>query len=126
VKPGAQFFDAVEIYDARAIDSEKLRRVQFPLQSVYSAADLIRLISNMQSDVVAGGLDPIDALDRNEKGAVARSYQQSAGEFLPRLHFVEESLEAVIECSVNRADIDLDIPPCVINCPLEPSPIEWL
>jgi len=126
VKPGAQFLDAVEIDYAGAIDSQKLRRVQFALHAVYSAADLIGVISDMQPDVVAGCLDPIDALDRNEKGAVARSYQQSAGEFLPRLHFVEESLEAVIECSVNRADIDLDIPPCVINCPLEPSPIEWL
>jgi hypothetical protein len=60
VKKRIQFLDAVNIYKARTMDSQKLFGIEFGFRVVHRFPKQMRVFTDMEFDVISGGFDPIN------------------------------------------------------------------
>ncbi len=72
-KPRLQLADAIQIHDRRAVNAEKLRRIQTGFEFIHRFAHYVGLAATVQADVIVGGFDPIDVrkLDKNHAAIIA-------------------------------------------------------
>jgi hypothetical protein len=79
-----QLLDALDVDDARAVDTEEALRPDLLDQSGHGLAHQVDLFAGIDAHVVALGLDPVDRLDVDERHAAAGLHEQSlAGRFRP-------------------------------------------
>jgi hypothetical protein len=79
VEGGLQLADALQVHDGRAVDAHEPGRVELPLQRRQRLAQQVVLLADVQADVVARGLDPVDVLDADEVDAPAGFDHQALG-----------------------------------------------
>ena len=97
VEPGLQFLDALGVDDAGAVDAEEALRIEPRFHLVHRLAEQVRLLLQVQADVVAGGLDPVDVVGAHEEHAAAGFHDQAILLLLFGLEVLDQREEALAE-----------------------------
>src|SRR5437588_12375575 len=62
-KPRLKFFYTFDIDDCRAMNSIEFFRIELSFNAVHSLTKQMIFISNMQSQIVSGGFDPVNLIN---------------------------------------------------------------
>jgi len=72
VERGSQFLNAVYVDDGRTVHPHEQARIQLRFEPVHRLSNEVRLSADVQADVVASRLAPVDVRDLDEVDAPAR------------------------------------------------------
>src|SRR4030095_1444433 len=88
---------AVDVYHRRAVDAEKLFRIELLFDAVHRLADHMRLAADMKLDVIAGSFDPIDLVGLEEEDASDGLHDQAIEVLFLAAKIRDERVEPLIE-----------------------------
>ena len=82
---------------------KKVSGIELRLDRVHGLAEEVRVGADVQLDVVAGGLDPVDLVGPDEEDAAARLDDEPLEPLRGRLEVLDQLEQPALEVAVRRA-----------------------
>src|SRR4051812_37675086 len=106
VEPRLQLADLLDVDDVAAMDADEHLWGELRFHRVHRLADQVRVVADVELDVVAGSLDPVDFAGADEEDPAARLDDEAIGLGLGRPQVADNGGEAPLDLAVAVA-IDL-------------------
>ena len=103
VEPRLQLADALDVDDVGAVDAEEQVGIELRLDRVHRLAEQVRVGADVELDVVAGRLDPVDLAGADEEHAAAGLDDEPFERLRGRLQPVHEREQPAFEVAVGAA-----------------------
>src|SRR5437867_8910326 len=94
---GLELPDAIQIDDRGSVNPEESGRVQHLLHFVHAGPEQMRLLANVQVDIVAHRLNPIDLLRAYEQDSTAGLDWQSAIKLRPSEEGIDQMAQPLVK-----------------------------
>ena len=122
VKPRLEFFDSVEPNDSRAVDSQKLFRIELSSEVADCFAQQMRLLSGVQGNIVAFGFNPIDLVGSHKINSTPGLDNQPFKILMPGFQILKQ-FENLVICVLLPITQNLRL--CSLPACVETLAIEW-
>ena len=96
VKPWLQLFDLFDIHKCGSVNADERRRIKFFLNGTHRFTQQVSLGSDMEPNVIARRLDPVDLVILQEEYASPRLYHKSFDLFLRTLQLTQQRIPLLV------------------------------
>jgi hypothetical protein len=95
LKPGANLANAVHVDDGRAVNADKVARIELIDEGLHGLADVVGFAGDVESSVVSFCADPVDIGDLDEENAATHGDGETLGIVGLRATAVEQREETL-------------------------------